>query len=255
MKFGERKGYKKISDVVQIKGMNDDLRASLWSALYLLKWNTERKDYFEISMFFDDMSKYSAALWFGHFKKPADERSRDPYDILQAVRDYFFQCQWYEVYDFLEFTLNYYQDESLNETINAILERELSGYRFISGMFTDITNSEEIAMLESALSDNDYPAVKAHLQRALELLSNREQPDYRNSIKESISAVESLAKVLSGSSKATLGDALKVIEKKGKIHPSLKEAFLKLYGYASDEGGIRHAMLDEPNVTAADAKF
>jgi len=35
----------------------------------------------------------------------------------------------------------------------------------------------------------------------------------------------------------------------------LKEAFSKLYGYASDEGGIRHAMLEEPTLSAADAKF
>lgn len=110
-------------------------------------------------------------------------------------------------------------------------------------------------MLEQALNDNDFPAVRAHLRRALELLSNQKSPDYRNSIKESISAVESLAKVMSGKPKATLGDALKLIEKKGKVHPSLKEGFSKLYGYTSDEGGIRHAMLDEPSLSAADAKF
>ena len=30
---------------------------------------------------------------------------------------------------------------------------------------------------------------------------------------------------------------------------------MKLYGYTSDEGGIRHAMLDEPNLTSADARY
>jgi hypothetical protein len=87
------------------------------------------------------------------------------------------------------------------------------------------------------------------------LLSNREQPDYRNSIKESISAVESLARIMTNNHKATLGDALKIIERSGKLHPALKEGFSKLYGYTSDEGGIRHAMLEEPNLTSADAKF
>lgn len=55
--------------------------------------------------------------------------------------------------------------------------------------------------------------------------------------------------------KATLGDALKAIEKGGLLHPALKDGFLKLYGYASDEGGIRHAMLDEPKLTPADARY
>ncbi len=35
-----------------------------------------------------------------------------------------------------------------------------------------------------------YTPVKRHLSNALELLSDRENPDYQNSIKESITAVE-----------------------------------------------------------------
>jgi hypothetical protein len=110
-------------------------------------------------------------------------------------------------------------------------------------------------MIEKALEDKDFPGVATHLRRALELLSDRESPDYRNSIKESISAVESLAKTITGNPKATLGQALNVIERERKIHPSLLEAFSKLYGYTSDEGGIRHAMLEDPNITVSDAKF
>ena len=64
-----------------------------------------------------------------------------------------------------------------------------------------------------------------------------------------------MARVLSGSPKATLGEALKVLERKRQLHPALKDGFSKLYGYTSDEDGIRHAMLDEPNITQADAKY
>lgn len=39
------------------------------------------------------------------------------------------------------------------------------------------------------------------------------------------------------------------------MHTALKEGFLKLYGYTNDEDGIRHAMLEEPKLTAADAKY
>jgi len=35
-----------------------------------------------------------------------------------------------------------------------------------------------------------------------------------------------------------------LLEKEGKLHPALKEAFIKLYGYTCDEPGIRHALLD-----------
>ena len=35
----------------------------------------------------------------------------------------------------------------------------------------------------------------------------------------------------------------------------MRRGFSAIYGYTSDEGGIRHAMLDEPNIDVSDAKF
>lgn len=64
-----------------------------------------------------------------------------------------------------------------------------------------------------------------------------------------------MARIVAENPKATLGDALKAIEKRGSLHTALKDGFMKLYGYTSDEGGIRHAMLDEPNLTPADARY
>jgi hypothetical protein len=62
---------------------------------------------------------------------------------------------------------------------------------------------------------------------------------------------------LTADEKATLGDALKQLEKRGlSIHPCLKTAFSKLYGYTTDQGGIRHAEgMFESNVTFEEAKF
>ncbi len=110
-------------------------------------------------------------------------------------------------------------------------------------------------MIEESIRDSELAGVSAHIDRALALYADRENPDFRNSIKESISAVEGIARVVSGNDKATLGDALKAIEKNGQLHTALKEGFLKLYGYTSNEQGIRHAMLDEPNLTQADARY
>ena len=110
-------------------------------------------------------------------------------------------------------------------------------------------------MLETALTDSQFVGVDAHLQQALALYAQRDDPDYRNSIKESISAVESMAKIISGNPKAELSDALKEMEKKKLLHAALKEGFIKLYGYTSDADGIRHSMMDKPNLDAADARY
>lgn len=253
MLFSQRKGFKEINKIIQKDTMNDELRNSLWNVLELMIWNRNRFMHNEYGIPIID--KYSTELWFSYFKKPIDTRKERSWDILNDIREYYFRSKWFEVFDFLEFTLEYFNEEPLVRSVNFVLERELSAFRFVGGVFTDITSQEEIKMLEEALSDKDYPGVTRHLKRSLELLSDRIKPDFRNSIKESISAVESIAQVISNKPKATLGDALKVLEKSGKIHQALKDGFSKLYGYTSDEGGIRHSMIDEPNINIEDAKY
>jgi hypothetical protein len=82
-------------------------------------------------------------------------------------------------------------------------EKEVSAYRFVNGVIAKITDQVEIDEIDRALESTRDP-VRTHLRRALELLSDRESPDYRNSIKESISAVESLVATVVGE-KGTLG--------------------------------------------------
>lgn len=119
-----------------------------------------------------------------------------------------------------------------------------------------MTSEEEIAEIEDALeATKGLEGVHTHLQTALSMLSDRKSPDYRNSIKESISAVEGICKLIAQDEKATLGSALDKIETRVELHGALKGAFEKLYGYTSDAEGIRHALLKEPNLESEDAKF
>jgi hypothetical protein len=76
------------------------------------------------------------------------------------------------------------------------------------------------------------------------LFSQKPKPDFRNSIKESISAVESAAKLISGLPGGGLDAALETLRQQITIHPALKQGFLKLYGYTSDADGIRHSLLE-----------
>ena len=55
--------------------------------------------------------------------------------------------------------------------------------------------------------------------------------------------------------KATLGDAIKKLEKDNSFHPAFISALDKLYGYSSGVSGIRHSLLDSDTVDFADAKF
>lgn len=121
-----------------------------------------------------------------------------------------------------------------------------------------MTDKNEIQEIEESLVNSAVPHLKSvyvHLSTALSLLSDRKSPDYRNSIKESISAVESISKIIAGDRKAELGKALKVLSDKIGLHNGLKAGFSSIYGYTSDEGGIRHAMSDEKEIYFEDAKY
>ena len=118
-------------------------------------------------------------MWSDFFKKPIDSRPKDNDLILAHIREYFFGCEWFEVYDFLEFVVGYFKSEQQLEPFNRTLERELSGYRFVSGHITDITNAQEREMLETVLADSRFAGVGAHIQQALDLYAKRENPDYR----------------------------------------------------------------------------
>jgi hypothetical protein len=101
-----------------------------------------------------------------------------------------------------------------------------------------------------------FAAVGIHIRTAIEQFSDRKAPGYRNSIKESISAVEAMCKIITGLENAMLPEALKRLEEKGiSLHAALKKSFISLYGYTSDADGIRHALLEESTLDFDDAKF
>lgn len=261
MRFSQREGLKPVKSKIQVDSMDSDLRNRLWNTLDLFYWNQVQGELLlertrgNIRIYF-----LLYKLWDRYFKKPIDTMDNNWSNIYREIREYFFNCQWYEVYDFIEFIANNYLDKKVNsdfrEACNRILEQELTAFRFVGGKITQITSEAEISEIEEAL-ENTKPlkSVNIHLDKAIELLSDRKLPDYRNSIKESISAVEAVCKLITKEEKATLGQALEKIKDKLHLHPALKKAFQNLYGYTSNAEGIRHALLDEPDLNFEDAKF
>ncbi|MCJ7620446.1 MAG: hypothetical protein MUP64_09545 [Anaerolineae bacterium] len=178
---------------------------------------------------------------------------------LEEIRRRFFGFTWNEVYDFVEFTADNAPTEmrrTLIQTCNTVLERENSGFRFVGDQIVDITSPSEIASIEEAIKcTSPLSGIQAHIETALRFLADRKTPDFRNSIKESISAVEGICVAVTGDLSATLGKALTVLEKRHNLHSALKRSFEALYGYTSDQEGIRHAMLEETDLSYTDAKY
>lgn len=145
---------------------------------------------------------------------------------------------------------------NIRDKVNELFEKECVGYRFIGENIVAITDKIEIKEIEESLQSN-YDGCREHIKKAVSFLANREHKDYKNCIKESISAVEAICQIIIGSNTATLNNAIQKLKNKGiKIHPVLETAFTKLYAYTSDEGGIRHAEgLFVSDVSFEEAKF
>ena len=264
MSFSEKYGYKPVREIIQIGSMDEPLKNGIWSLLHLYCWNHAKYSSGLTGRYY--ISEHSnrelyflcAELWFDFFKKPLDQLDHDWKKVLKQLRKYFFECKWNEVYDFIEFVANHYKRHQFQEgfikACNDLFEKEMSGYRFVGGMITKITEKEEIQEIERALESNAGP-VSTHIRRSFELLSDRNSPDYRNSIKEAISAVESLVAQVLNADGGTLGQLIKKLESEIGLHPALKTAFSNLYGYTSNKGGIRHALMEKETNDFHDAKF
>lgn len=94
-----------------------------------------------------------------------------------------------------------------------------------------------------------------HLQGAVSHLNSGE---FADAIADSIHAVESVLRVYDPKKSSKLSTAIDWLQNQGIIkHKALAKAIKSLYGYTSDEEGVRHALIFEQkaNVDMNDAMF
>lgn len=273
--FSDRNRIKPINDEIQLKNFDVRSRTHLQNMISKLfgdvytgsYWGSDDvQDFFKYvlgeiySEAVDYGKKYLDSFIFEMINKTLQE---DDYDdvltLIEAIVQYWdsylrekLESNYYDIYR------KTYCRGSIFDKVNCFLQNEYIGYRFLDGQLTPISDDFELGEIAKAI-DVPYAPVYDHLSKANKFIADRNAPDYENSIKESISAVEALCEILIGikGKEATLGRMLKKLEDKGVvIHTGLKAAFDKLYGYTSDANGIRHAGdIGGPSSTFEEAKF
>lgn len=149
--FSQRQGIERIKVELQTNDVDQGLRTRLWNVLTTHYWRKAETLY---PIKYDrPMSAYLHRLWHHYFKEPVDSMPDHWSSIYPLLRARFFGCEWNKVYDFIEITALLYPDPSLNERFraacNAVLEEELSGYRFVTDHIAPITSEQEILSIES----------------------------------------------------------------------------------------------------------
>jgi hypothetical protein len=251
--FSERYGYIKPSEVIIREKITLEIQNAICSCYDRLQDNL-----FDVRSSYDDnpyidLEKY---LWtFFLNNREGEFRDGRSYRIVATTYIEGKSIEWFKKLDLVEFTIKYlYAYSQKNNRFYSVLDtfvRQLNqgferlnfAYRILNNEIVEVSSKEEIITIENALQSKQKN-IRVHLNKALELYAKRPIGDYRNSIKESISAVEAFCREKTGED--TLGKALNKLENNGVIIPKLlKLAFEKLYAYTNQsDTGIRHALMD-----------
>ena len=254
--FSERLGYKPVK-VIQFESVNETLRNRIWNLFYLADIQRGGLSSKRVQKALTGQPPIEDLVIdkLGFTLSVAEVKFENK--KLKLLQEHLLNCLWNEVYEFVEAHVASVDEEDRSQRMqeyNVLFETEKSAYRFVNGELALITNKEEIVTLENA-SETPYGAVNKHIKKAISFYSDVSSPDYENSIKESISAVEAMCCIITGKN-ATLNKAVENLKNHGvHIHPCLEKAFVSLYAYTCDEKGIRHAGIDFVNASAEDAKY
>ncbi|WP_159107344.1 AbiJ-NTD4 domain-containing protein [Azospirillum sp. B506] len=258
MRFSQRMGFTPIRSALQIDSMDAELRNSIWNIIDEVVFEFMTADYGDLRT--EPCFSFYRSFWSDFFKEPARDMPLNWANCIYAIRMRYEKYEWFRVYDFCEFVVQKFGNNevvNLGRKLNKVLEREGSAYRFSDNLLVRVSDEIELSSISDAQDfSGKYLPVSNHINAAIRLMSDRLSPDYRNSIKESISAVEAMCRIATGNHKATLGDALKKFSDAGiNIHPALNKSLNQMYGYTNDESGIRHSLLEESRLDYEDAKF
>jgi hypothetical protein len=179
--------------------------------------------------------------------KAADEFSDSNAYWTNELKAMFMGGDYVTVFGFIQWVLRHdAKPYGLEIEVDGALRESHAAYAvFEDDTIIPIGSDAERETLARAFADvaaSEFHGARAHLRNAGSELT---AGNYGPSIRESIHAVEAVARVLEPET-PTLGPALSSLEKSVRIHPALGKGFRNLYGFTSDEKGIRHALLDEP---------
>ena len=244
--FSQRHGYEPLPEPMRPEHISDDLRREIWNAIREFLHHDARIPYFSAT------AKKFIERVIGKFLKLSEDEIPTDYDrATTAFKSILFQENFNRCLDFVEIVVN---DKAFPAVFVDRVAKSFEGC--VAAYWLDASNcpfqiyprsskeqGEATQQAIETLRQNDMEGATTHLRQAAACINERR---FADSVKDSIHAVESAACIIDNKASKTLTPALDSLEKARLLnHPALKQGFAKLYGYASDEQGIRHALLEK----------
>ena len=256
--FSQADGLAELPRPLNLGEMPKAFRTGVWTEIF--RFLEKHQKQHGHPPFFPPCETLIIHVWVRGFQRPIDDIPTYPEGIMHDIRNVVMQGPFNRVFDILTVMARSQAYPDLLDVIaEQLREHQMAYYLDTSGPPTFMPQSspqegEAVRAAMGVLVESGMGGARAHLQKAAEAINGGQ---FADAIRESIHAVESVAKVISGNAKTTLKPALVELEKQGLTHKALATGFANLYGYTSDEKGIRHASLggDNANVGQEEAVF
>ena len=258
--FSQRQGYEHLPKPMRLEELSLDLRREIWNTIRelllkkrVLKGGMSGSRY----AFIGDNERFIERVIGKLAKEPENKINTEYNHVMHSFESLLLENNEFNIIvDLIEIMVN---DRDITtgfvKRIENLFERHAAAYRLDTSkepymVYPQSSNEQGEATQKAieTLRENNMDGAAAHLRKAAEHINAQ---NYADSIADSIHAVESVACMIDPKANETLGPALDSLEREGLLkHGALKGAFKKLYGYASDEKGIRHALLDQDSSDA-----
>ena len=259
--FSQAEGLEKLPGPLKLGNVPHEFRVQVWSGIYAGMQDAVSYNMPSYPRFSQPWQGIVLMWWMFYFKRPLDEVPHEEF-VMQQIKGVIMQSPYNKVFDLLTALVRYKEcPQGMPEFINRELRaNQMAYYLDTNGPPTFVPQSspqegEAVRAAMSVLVESDMVGARAHLLKAAEEINGEK---FADAVRESIHAVESVAKVISGQAHRTLGPAIKELQERQLLtHGALAEGFIKLYGYTNDEKGIRHALQEEDkaNVGQEEAVF
>jgi hypothetical protein len=147
--------------------------------------------------------------------------------------------------------------DTLVDEIERLFASENLPYRMtLEGIEWRFSEAADICVTKTRqlLSSSRYAGPSEQWDKARAHLSKK-PPDAENRIKDAVGALEGVARILSDTSKQTLGQLIGPLATQLGIPAPLKDAISKLYGYRGDEDGVGHGAAGPLGDNSAEAEL
>ena len=245
--FSQAQGYEPIPGPLALEKISEEARTKLWNLLYThVLTQTEPMPPGVPRIIGPPWAEILLTLHIDFLGRPSDEFTPHLNLFVKEYKERFLRTEPFnKVFDILEMVMQHRKcPPSFIHDITATFEDCRLAYvvdQRIPVTILPAATPEEGRAIRNALEDvraAGLQGAESHLRESGQSIN---AGDWAGAVRHSINAVESVARRIAPEAK-TLVPAL---NKMGELHPALREAFSSLYGYTSDEQGIRHALLDE----------